>query len=94
MERRKSNGPWNVRVTDADRYAFILRERPEVADFPLSAVEARLRIGDMFDKSKQVVQGASGVRFNVELEPGDTEIMTWLPTWLGMSLRGLQGEEF
>jgi arylsulfatase A-like enzyme len=78
MERPKSNGPWNARVTDAGRYAFILRERPEIAGFPLTAAKARLYIGDMVDKTKPVVQGATSVRFEVELEAGDMEVKTWL----------------
>lgn len=78
LQRPESNGPWRVRVAKEGLYTFVLRERPEVAGFRLSAVEARLRIGDMFDKSKPVVQGATGARFEVELKAGDTEIMTWL----------------
>ncbi|MBW6480506.1 MAG: arylsulfatase [Bacteroidales bacterium] len=78
VERPKSNGPWSVRVTYTGRYAFILRERPEVAGFPLSATSARLYIEDIIDETKPVVQGATAVRFEVELEAGDMEVKTWL----------------
>ena len=78
LERPESNGPWRVRVAREGRYAFILRERPESAGFPLTANEARLRIGDSFDMKKQVDEGATGIRFETLLEAGDTEIKTWL----------------
>jgi arylsulfatase A-like enzyme len=78
LQRPLSNGPWMVRIAEKGTYTFILRERPEAAGFPLTAVEAGLRIGDLFDKSKDVVPGATQVIFEAELEPGDTEIMTWL----------------
>ena len=77
-QRPTSNGPWRVRVARQGRYAFVLRERPEVAAFPLTATEARLRVGDRFDESQPVESGATGVRFEVELAAGDAEIMTWL----------------
>jgi arylsulfatase A-like enzyme len=78
IERPKSNGPWRVRITEAGRYAFILRERPEVACFPLTASSARLYIEDMVDEIKPVEQIATAVRFEVELEAGDVEVKTWL----------------
>jgi len=78
MERPKSNGSWRVRVADAGRYAFTLRERPEVADFPLSATTARLSIEDVADETKPVMIGATAVKFDVELLAGDTEVRTWL----------------
>jgi arylsulfatase A-like enzyme len=76
--RPTSNGPWRVRAAREGRYAFVLRERPEVAAFPLTAAEARLRIGDLVDETRPVPPGATGVRFEVELPAGDTEVTTWL----------------
>ena len=78
LERPTSNGPWRVRVTEAGRYAFTLRERPEVDGFPLSAAKARLYIEDMVDEIKPLEKGATAVQFEVELEAGDTEVKTWL----------------
>ncbi len=78
LERPLSNGPWMVRIAEQGTYIFILRERPDIAEFPLTAAEARLNIGEIFDETQKVVKGASEVRFQVELEPGDTEVMTWL----------------
>ncbi|MEX0770280.1 MAG: arylsulfatase [Balneolaceae bacterium] len=79
IERQNSNnGPWRVRVDQTGHYTFILRERPEVAEFPLTAREARLRIGEHIDQTKSVDRGATGVQFEFELEAGDTEVKTWL----------------
>lgn len=79
VERENSsNGPWRVRMERPGHYTFVLRERPEVANFQLTATEARLRIGDQVDRTKPVDPGATGVRFEVELEAGVTEIKTWL----------------
>ncbi len=78
VRRPASNGPWRVRAVRAGRYAFVLRERPEVAAFPLTAAEARLRIGEHIDETRPVPSDATGVRFEVEVPGGDTEIKTWL----------------
>jgi arylsulfatase A-like enzyme len=77
-QRPLSNGPWRVRVARAGRYAFVLRERPEVAAFPLTAAQARLRVGDWVDEKQPVPPNATGVRFEVQLPAGDAEVMTWL----------------
>ncbi len=77
-QRPLSNGPWRIRVARAGRYAFVLRERPEVAEFPLTATEARLRIGDLVDERQTVPPDATGVRFEVRLPAGDMELQTWL----------------
>lgn len=76
--RMKSNGPWRVRVERPGRYAFVLRERPESAGFPLTAAEARLRVGDRIDERKPVEPGATGSLFEVDLAAGEAEVMTWL----------------
>ncbi|TVS13819.1 MAG: N-acetylgalactosamine 6-sulfate sulfatase [Planctomycetaceae bacterium] len=77
-QRPLSNGPWRIRVARAGRYAFVLRERPEVAEFPLTATEARLRIGDLVDERQAVPPDATGIRFEVRLPAGDMELQTWL----------------
>lgn len=77
-QRPLSNGPWRIRAARAGRYAFVLRERPEVAEFPLTATEARLRIGDLVDERQAVPPDATGVRFEVRLPAGDMELQTWL----------------
>lgn len=78
MGRRVGNGPWRVRVVEPGRYALTLRERPEVAAFPMTAATARLRVGDGSEQESAIGDGDTGVRFEVEIAAGDTEIMTWL----------------
>ncbi len=78
LNRPEKNGPWRVRITEPGKYIFVLRERPEVANFPLTAKEARLLIGDQFDEKMKVPSGASGVQFECELQAGDANIQTWL----------------
>ena len=78
LDRPKTNGPWIIRVAEPGLYAFTLRERPEVAAFPLTATEARLRVGNLIDEKLKVEQGATAVRIEVELKAGDAEVQSWL----------------
>ena len=78
LQRPATNGPWHVRVARDGRYAFTLRERPEIAGFPLTAAHARLRIGGQVDEVKSVPANATEVRVEAELEAGDMEIKSWL----------------
>lgn len=73
-----SNGTWYVRVVQHGRYAFTLRERPGVVGFTLSAAKAHLRVGDHERLLRAVEEGATGVRFEVDLPAGDTSFKTWL----------------
>ncbi len=78
LSRVENNGPWQVREAKPGRYEFVLRERPEIANFVLTASEARLQIGESYDLGKPVVAGSTNVRFEVDLQAGDTTIQTWL----------------
>ena len=75
--RMESNGPWALRAVRSGRYAFVLRERPAVAEYPLEAEQARLEVGD-HNVTAEVEPGATEVRFEVELPAGDTMLQTWL----------------
>ncbi len=75
--RMESSGPWALRAVREGRYAFVLRERPAVAEYPLEAEEARLKVGE-HDITAEVEPGATEVRFEVELPEGDTTLQTWL----------------
>lgn len=77
-ERPATNGPWHVRVVRDGHYTFILRERPEIANFPLTAAHARLQIGDQFDEVREVPNGTTQVRFEAVLESGDMAVQSWL----------------
>lgn len=78
LDRPKINGLWSIRVAESGRYLITLRERPKVADFPLTASEARIRIGDVIDEKHTIEEGATEVRFEVELKAGDKDLQTWL----------------
>jgi len=78
IERNKgSNGTWHVRVARGGRYAVTLRERPAVAAFPIRAGEARLAVGGQERLHQPVADGATGVRFELDIPAGDTRINTW-----------------
>jgi arylsulfatase A-like enzyme len=76
--RNVGNGTWHVRVVRAGRYAITLRERPEVANFTLRATEARLRIGDREQLTREIPPDSTAVRFEVDLPEGPIEIQSWL----------------
>jgi arylsulfatase A-like enzyme len=76
--RKEGNGTWNVRVVRDGRYALTLRERPAHANYPLRATKANLQIADHGKLAEDVSEGATGVRFEVALPAGDTQIKTWL----------------
>jgi hypothetical protein len=78
VRRMVGNGTWHVHVARAGRYALTLRERPAIADFPLTAATAKLRITGMEELSQAVPNGATGVRFEVDLAEGRTQMKTWL----------------
>jgi arylsulfatase B len=83
--RPVGNGTWHVHAARAGRYALTLRERPAVAGFPLTATTAKLRITGREDLSQPVPEGATGVRFEVGLPEGRTQIKTWLDEKDGVS---------
>lgn len=83
--RQIGNGTWHVHAARAGRYALTLRERPAVANFPLTAITAKLRITGMEDLSQPVPEGVTGVRFEVDLPKGRTHIKTWLEEQDGVS---------
>lgn len=83
--RQIGNGTWHIHAARAGLYALTLRERPAVANSPLTATTAKLRITGMEDLSQPVSEGANGVRFEVDLAEGRTQIKTWLDESNGVS---------
>lgn len=71
------NGVWKVTVARHGRYRFLLRQRPEVAQFPIQAKTARIEIGELQD-SKAVADGAMQVTFDLTLPAGNYDLQTWL----------------
>ena len=70
------NGKWMVEVARFGRYEITLRQLPREADFAIQAVEARLKVGQM-DKTRAVPNGATAVKFTVELDAGPQSLQTW-----------------
>jgi arylsulfatase A-like enzyme len=60
LDRPTTNGLWSVRISEPGKYHFVLRERPEAANFLLTAAEARLRISDQVDERLAVYPGNRG----------------------------------
>jgi arylsulfatase A-like enzyme len=73
----KVSGPWMVNVRKAGRYRLTLRQWPAVADKPVVAVRAKVRIAGQ-EMEASVEPGATGVVFEMELPTGKTELQTWL----------------
>ena len=69
-------GPWKLYVTRDGMYRFTLRQKPEVAAFPIDAETARLRISD-YDHTIEMPQGAEAVVFEVTLKSGEADLDTW-----------------
>lgn len=71
------NGYWEINVTEAGTYEFILRSKPAIARYILPASKASIKVGDQELKS-DVPAGANGVRFVMKLEKGPTQLSTKL----------------
>lgn len=67
------NGVWNINVTEAGTYEFDLYQRDKPANHPIEAVEATLRVGAL-ERTAPVPEGASSVRFELDLPAGKTTL--------------------
>ncbi|MFP4058449.1 MAG: arylsulfatase [Candidatus Brocadiia bacterium] len=72
-----ANGFWAVEVARPGTYRFTLRQMDTPARFPIQATTARLKIGEV-DETRPVPEGATGVDFEVRLQPGQARLQTWL----------------
>ena len=79
-------GKWMVEVAQSGRYELTLRQLPREADFVIQAVEARLKVGQV-DKTRVIPNGATAVKFAVELSAGPQSLQTWF-TEAGGKSRG------
>ncbi|MCP4455331.1 MAG: N-acetylgalactosamine 6-sulfate sulfatase (GALNS), partial [Planctomycetes bacterium] len=70
-------GPWMVHVRKAGRYRFTLRQLPVEADTVVEAVRASIEIAGQ-KKECSVQPGSQGVVFELDLQKGRTELMTYL----------------
>jgi arylsulfatase A-like enzyme len=73
----KVSGPWMVNVRKAGRYRLTLRQWPAIADKPVAAVRAKIRIAGQ-EMEAGVEPGATGVVFEMELPAGKSKLQTWL----------------
>ena len=65
-----------VEVAQSGHYEITLRQLPREADLAIQAVEARLKVGQV-DKMQAVPNGATAVKYTVELNSGPQSIQTW-----------------
>lgn len=72
-----NNGKWRINVTQSGKYEFILRRKPAYSKTLLTANKASLFVGDN-QWTTVVPEGASGVRFIVDLKKGQTTLLTEL----------------
>ncbi len=86
------NGYWALKVDRPGRYRFTLRHRPAVAEFPLQAATARMKLGTTVDTLGTVAdvptavpEGATSVSLEANLTPGPVFLQTWLDTADGTS---------
>lgn len=73
----RQTGPWYVNVTRAGKYRFTLRQFPAVANKPVKAVRAKVRIAGV-EQEIPVEKGSKGVVFELDLPVGETTLETWL----------------
>lgn len=73
----RETGPWYVDVKKAGKYRLTLRQYPVIANKPVIAVRAKVRIADQEMESK-VEPGTKGVVFEMDLPAGKTTLKTWL----------------
>ena len=75
-----------VDVAQSGRYEITLRQLPSEAAFVIQADEARIKVGQV-DKARVVPNGATAVKFAVELSAGPQSLQTWF-TQAGGKSRG------
>ena len=74
---KKITGPWHVQVKESGKYRITLRQFPEVANKPLRAVRAGIKIAGL-EKEQSVKSGARSSVFELDLPEGKTTLETYL----------------
>lgn len=69
-------GHWLIDVVNDGNYEITLCHWPVVANKPINAKRARLKIQG-FDESKSIQQDAASITFNASLKKGKTKLETW-----------------
>ncbi|MDP4776874.1 MAG: sulfatase-like hydrolase/transferase, partial [Opitutales bacterium] len=69
--------PWMLNVKQAGRYRFTLRQYPKLADKPVVAVRAKVKIAGV-EKEVVVEPDTKGIVIELELPAGEAELLTYL----------------
>lgn len=77
MNRKHGNGFWAIEIAKAGQYEFTLRTYPTEEDTRLNIQNVRIKIGP-HDVEKECYPGSSEVKFILNLEPGKTELRSWM----------------
>jgi hypothetical protein len=77
QKRRNQNGAWAVTIARKGTYRFELRRFPREANKPIGLSRARIKIGNLAEE-KGFEKNATSVSFDLDLEPGDYDLQTWL----------------
>jgi arylsulfatase A-like enzyme len=77
VEMPAVNGWWMVDVAKPGRYAITLRHKPAVAEFPLQAVAARVKLGEV-EALTNIASGSTSVTLQVDLPAGPARLETEL----------------
>ena len=70
-------GPWHVNIRRAGKYRITLRQFPKVANKPVVAVRAKVEIAGK-TMEQPVEPGSHGIEFEMELDTGRTQLLTYL----------------
>ncbi len=71
-----ATGYWMIDVAEAGEYEFMLLQHDKDAKYPIDAVEARIKVGDVETKGP-VPAGATEVALKLDLPAGETKMETW-----------------
>jgi hypothetical protein len=71
------NGWWMLDVARAGKYRITLRHKPALANFPLQATTARVKLGDV-EATAPVPAGASSVTLTLRVPAGPARLETTL----------------
>lgn len=69
--------PWKIDVKQSGRYRLTLRQWPEAANKAIVGTRAEVHVAGQIAKA-EVTTGAQYVVFELDLEPGETELWTYI----------------
>ncbi len=69
--------PWMLNIAHAGTYRLTLRQFPALAQKPVKAVRAKVKIAGI-EQEREVTPDSTGVVFELQLPAGETELWTYL----------------